>query len=412
MALYSDTGADDVRALGDEIDLSLKKIRCAGDPGALQAWAASREAGFAWALQRLRIEDRKRYVSALEWWLKNTKEEWVRQAFDSIAQEDSARAVEIAKGVPPDRKGDLTVSAFSHLGEVDGIPDEQKRVKALIRVALDPRSGWEERGRAIDLLVPPGQPMRYPTRDVDDALVELLHPKRADELLNFTLARACRGLARLERTACFDKIAVALKTADDGMVYSEVLGSLVQLAQCDPAKFNPRLQAILKLQLERTNKMAADLLMAAWSADLRALRPDLERLATSGPDDYEDERAHSCGGEERAFEGRFHLARQILSIWDEEDPASRCRLLLAFGLHQAAEFVEEPEPEWRARMETELASIGRILTTEQRKEAASFLAWYQEQHIDKEEQELCRQRRAKFIELARNALDLKQEAKP
>jgi hypothetical protein len=190
------------------------------------------------------------------------------------------------------------------------------------------------------------------------------------------------------------------------MLYDEVLGSLTQLAQCDPAQYNPRLQAILQQHMKQTNKMVTDLLMAVWSADLRGLKSDLKRIATSGPDDYEDERAHSCGGEIRAIEGRFHLARKILHLWNEEDAMTRCRLLLAFGFNDAYEYVEEPMPERLVRMRTELAKTARILTREQRKEVSVFLEWYQGEHINKENETAYRERRAKFDVLVRDALDL------
>lgn len=152
--------------------------------------------------------------------------------------------------------------------------------------------------------------------------------------------------------------------------------------------------------------MVTDLLMAVWSADLRGLKADLERIATSGPDDYEDERAHSCGGKARAIEGRFHLARKILSLWNEEDPMTRCRLLLAFGFNNAYEFVEAPVTERLARMKIELAKTAQILTREQRKEVSDFLQWYQGEHIKKENVEAYRTRRAKFDVLVRDSLKL------
>lgn len=406
MALYDDTGADDVQALRDSITLSQKKLQCAGDPQALQDWASSKEPGRQWALQYLKYKDRKRYVATLEWWMKNTNEAWARQAFDAIAAEDSERAKEIAKGIPPDKKGDLTVSAFAHLAEANDISDEQKRIKALIEVALDPKSGTEERGKAIELLVPPDQPLRYPTKDIDAALVKLLSPKLADDVVNFTLGCACRGLARRGKIEYFNKLEEVLKSSKDDVLYDDILGPLTQLAQCNPAKYNPRLKAILQPQMKQTNKRMTDLLMAVWSADLRELKPDLERIATSSPDDYEDERAHSCGGEVSAVEGRFHLARKILSLWNEEDTMTRCRLLLAFGFNDTFEFVEEPVPERLVRMKFELAKTAQILTREQLKEVSDFLQWYQVAHLSKVNDETYRKFNVRFDALVRDALKL------
>ena len=384
----------------------MKKIRCADDSQALQDWASSKEPEFQWALQRLRGKDRKRYVASLEWWMNNSKEEWVRQAFAAIATEDPDRAAEIAKGIPPGKKEALTVSAFSHLAEVDCIPDEKERVKALIQVALDPKSGWEQRGRAIKLLVPPDQPLRYPDRNIDDALVKLLSPELTDDTINFTIGNACRAIAQRGKTENFPKMVDALKKVKDSTVYSEVLGAVTQLSQCAPAKYNSHLLAVQRPQLKRTNNNVPDLLMAAWSADLRALKPDLEGIATSGPDDYEDERAHSYGGEVCDIGRRFHLARKIASPWNEEDLLTKCRLLLTLGLNDAFEFVEEPDAERLTRMKSELAKTAKALTPEQKKQIVAFLAWYQNEHISNEKEPVYRERRSKFVTLAKGLLEL------
>ena len=108
----------------------------------------------------------------------------------------------------------------------------------------------------------------------------------------------------------------------------------------------------------------------------------------------------------RAIEGRFHLARQILSLWNEEDAMTRCRLLLAFGFNHAYEFVEEPVPERLARMKIELAKTAQALTCDERKEATDFLQWYQDEHINKENEPVYRDRLVKFAALAQAVLNL------
>ncbi|MFH1707936.1 MAG: hypothetical protein ABIF71_08455 [Planctomycetota bacterium] len=403
---YNSADANDGRVLNSYITLALKQIRCADDLPALKAWACSKEPGAQWALQRLKTKDRQLYVAALEWWMKNTKENWARQAFDAIAKEDSARAVEIAKAIPPGTQGDLSVSAFAHLAAVDGIPDEAERVKALIKIALDPKSEWAERGKAIDQLVPPAQPLRYPTRDIDDALVALLDPKLGDPLINFTLGKACQGLARRGRTEYFDMIVGTLAKAKDPMTYGRMLAAVIRLAQTDPARYNPSLVNVLRPELKITNKMVTDLIMAAWSADLRELKPELECIATSGPDDYEDQRANSWGGAVRAVNECFHQARKIVALWNEEDPLVRCKLLLAFGLNDAFEFVDDVQPERLARMETELTRATQSLTPDQMGQVAGFLEWYRNEYISKEKEPIFQRRLIKFDALARRLLNL------
>lgn len=437
--LCKDADAQDLDNLRDELSISLKQIRCATDLQALQDLACSDDDGAQWALQRLKAKDKQRYVVALEWLMKHSADNGARQVFEEIAREDPQRAAKLAKEIPAATQGDLSVSAFVHLAKANEIPDQPKRLQALIAIALDPMNGWQERGAAIDALVPPGQPLRYPNREIDDALLKLLDPKLADvnqvllkmkeaeipppelpvplvsvpeppELnddLNFTLGRACRALARRGRTEYFDKLEAALTRAGYSIVYDDVLGAIAHLAQADPANGHPRLLAILKPQLKKTNRQMTPMLMAAWAADLRELKPDLETLATSSQNDCEDEKANSCGGEVSAVDGCFHLARKIVAMWNEEDPATRCRLLLAFGFNDGYGFIlgMEPRAECLARMKSELAGLAQTLTPEQKQQVAAFLKWYQDEHLAKQDAQE-REINAKFITMAKELLRL------
>ena len=402
MSILNDTGANRVSAVQKALDISLKKLRATNDPDALQKWASSKDPGCQWALQQLRGSDKKRYVASLEWWLKNTKEKWVRQVFEEMTQIDPQHAAELAKKVPPEKKGDLTVSAFAHLGEINGIPDEEKRVEALIKIVLDPKSGWQERAKAIELLVPEDNPHRYPSKKIDKAMLRLFDPKLADDVINFTLEKACSALARRGQSAYFGDMEKRLKKIEDGSVYHGVLGALTHLAQTNPSKYNPRLLGLLRPELKKTDKMMTEILWVIWAADLKELKPKLEALATSSPDDYQDKKANSHGGGITPVEGRFHLARKIVAMWNEEDPATKTKLILAFGFHDAYHFVSEPEPERLYRMKQELGRVAKTLSPEENKEVRAFLKWYESEHAPKEQG--YRERRLKFGKLARELL--------
>jgi hypothetical protein len=202
------------------------------------------------------------------------------------------------------------------------IPEEGKWIQAVIEVILDPGSGWEERRRAIELLVPRDQPVRYPTRDIDEALLRLFEPQLADEGGNLTLGKACRALARRGRSECFEKMENKVAQTEDAFVSDDVLGALTHLSQFDPGKFNPRLTALLRPRLQRADGATSGVLWSIWAADLREFKPDLEAMATSGPDDY-DVTASYFGIDAPPEERRHHLARQIVAIWNENDPATR-----------------------------------------------------------------------------------------
>ena len=366
-SILHDSGTDSAEYLRQRTALALRQLAAVNDAEQLHAWAISETEGGQWAFQRLAQIDRKRYAEALDSLMRQADGKWARQFFAELMQTDPARAAAIARDLPPDRKDALAVSAFLLLRDAENVPDEAKRVATIIQIMHEPKSGWEERGRAIDLLIPPEAPLRYPGREIDDALLKLLEPEQADEILNFTMEKACHALALRGRTDLFDRLAEQAGTRRISF------GSLISLAKADPPRFNPRLIAILKPHLSHTNTHMSEILWAIWSADLRELLPDLERLATHSADEYEDRKARSSGGPVSPVNGRFHLARKIVSLWRETDALTRARLLVALAAAEGHEFIGEPEPERLARLKAEMSRVALELPADGKQPLASFL---------------------------------------
>jgi len=371
-AILRESGADSPRRLREVVSSSLRKLATADNPEALYTWALAREPGSQWALQRLSRADPGRYVRALEAWMNQAEPRWARQYFDEIARVNPARATEIAAARPTDRADALTVSSFSILHQASQLTDEQQRVIALLAVFQNPKSGWEQRGKAIALLVPPDEPMRYPQTAIDDALLHALDPDQADDVVNFTPAEACRALALRRRTETFDRMEKFLRSSRDSYIYGRILEAAALLAQADPERLNPRLLKIVKPELAATNKQMNEILWTIWAADLRSLGPKLEQLGTSGPDDYEDERAWTSGGEVAPVKGRFHLARKIADLWNATDPVTQIRLLTAFALETSYSLTEEPEPARIHRLKASLRQATLVLTPPQRERLDAF----------------------------------------
>jgi hypothetical protein len=368
----SETGS--VEQLRRVTALALRQLAAVNNGEQLHAWAISKTDGQQWAFQRLAQIDRKRYADALDSLVRQSDDRWARQFFAELTQIDPARASAIARDLPPDKKDALAISAFLLLSEAESVPDEAKRVATIIRIMHDPKSGWEERGRAIELLVPTDAPLRYPGREVDEALLNLFEPGQSDNVINFSLERACRALALRGRTDLFDRIFAQLEAGNSPHIYHGVLGALTHLTQADPARFDPRLLAILKPHLLQTNKQMTEIFWAIWSADLRELQPDLERLATHSPDEYEDRKAHSYGGGASPVSGPFHLARKIVGLWSETDALTRARLLIGLAVTDSYTFVGEPTPERLTRMKVEMSRTGAELSAEEKGQLAAFLA--------------------------------------
>jgi hypothetical protein len=181
---------------------------------------------------------------------------------------------------------------------------------------------------------------------------------------------------------------------------------LTQLAQADPPRFNPRLLAIIRPELASTNKQMSEILWAVWSADLRDLNADLQRLGTRGPEEHEDRKANSYGGRESAVTGHFHLARQIAAVWNEPDALTRARLLVALATIHGYAFVMEPKPERLARLTEEMRSLNAALSAGDRQELAAFLQRLAAQPPQSED-ELIKITCGDVVALAREAFGLK-----
>jgi hypothetical protein len=71
--------------------------------------------------------------------------------------------------------------------------------------------------------------------------------------------------------------------------------------------------------------------MAAYALNRREWKDELERIATSRPEDYEGQQPVPGADRDKQAVYRSHDARIIAAIWNEDDSPTRAKLLLAFG---------------------------------------------------------------------------------
>jgi len=127
----------------------------------------------------------------------------------------------------------------------------------------------------------------------------------------------------------------------------------------------------------------------------------LERLATSSPDEYEDERASYTTNERKPFDGQFHIARKVAALWNEEDDVTRAKLLIAFGygenyVRKTRQFVGE------------LTDIkeSSTFTGEQIREITEFIESYEREHLPDGDEIWEVQAHIEFTNLVRSTLGL------
>ncbi len=97
---------------------------------------------------------------------------------------------------------------------------------------------------------------------------------------------------------------------------------------------------LIKQKLDGAQGDFGNDIAAAYSADLRDIaQDDLAHLATASPEEEEGTRYNYSGGKNAGMpvDGRYHLARAILAVWQEPDALTRAKLLLLLGLKNADE---------------------------------------------------------------------------
>jgi len=357
--------------LRSALQLMFRKVGTFDDPAALEQWAIKEEPGWRFALARLSALDRRAYVRALESWLGRTKGEDRRQVFAALAQADPERARALSADSAPGAEPDLAVASFSMLAKARAIPAEPERIAALVALMTNPAAEWYERTRAVDALVPAGEPLRFQAAAIDEALLSLLQPGPNDHDGGYVVGAAARALAHRGRTDAFDALLRAWRASEERSWGStsgnDVLGALVTLAQQGGAEQRQQLAEALRAHLRQTHGLLTDIILAIWALDLRELAPDLTRVATSSPDDVEGDQVNTWrSGPAEPVVDRFHLARKVLAVWNEEDAFTRARLLVAFGVNEPALATPERTRQMKKALMTVASALAKRKTERER----------------------------------------------
>lgn len=120
-----------------------------------------------------------------------------------------------------------------------------------------------------------------------------------------------------------------------------------------------------------------DEIATAYTAGLRNFaEEDLACLATTSPEEKEGTRFDCWGGESggKPVDGRYHLARAILAVWNEPDALTRAKLLLVLGLKNADERRQIPGPFGDKIMDDLLAAAASLQASD-RNRLTKFARW-------------------------------------
>ena len=140
------------------------------------------------------------------------------------------------------------------------------------------------------------------------------------------------------------------------------------------------MEGILGRYLRKSNIQIGEVIRSVWAADFKQFKDRLAEIATSGPEDYEDHAAYSSGPD-KDVDGRYHMARKVCALWNEKDPVTRCKLLIAFGLEDYYEIMKHPA--CKLRLKEELSRIASSLTRKQKGDILDFIDFCHRETPDK-----------------------------
>lgn len=153
--------------------------------------------------------------------------------------------------------------------------------------------------------------------------------------------------------------------------------SLVRMAQAGTDEQRQRLLAVLRSRLKEIRGNISKTFLYIYAMNYCELRVDLENLATGGPEDYEGEKADSSCSIASPVTERYHVARKVAAIWNEEDPLTRAKLLIAFGLGSGDDSDDVALPEVRRQLQ-ELAGV---LPPKDAQRVIDFIDWSEKNMI-------------------------------
>jgi hypothetical protein len=358
---------------------ALRQLSTRDDKVALSAWAREPSFGAGWAYRRLRKVDLAAAAGIMQEAIERDKSKsyaW-QQLAEQFLTEFPERAKAMMAGWPEMRREAL----LPHVREtVTPAPVPVPEILARVsNTSLDEG----KRISAVEQLVPRNQPKLNDSDEIDEFLIAILRqelstPRLGDTSIYNSLAvTVCRALARRDVECHWDTVAGAIPQIhkrERARFDRDMLEMLIPAVAMNPGVFRPKFATLFAEQLSSPG-WPGEILMLAWIGDLREQRDFLASVATSNPDDYG---ADSLSGshDEKDIRGpgyRFHNARQIASMWDERDDATRLQLLGAYALANFRNTSEGVRAAQEMRLRKDLAGgMARLTEAEQKQVLDQF----------------------------------------
>lgn len=377
-ALESGANADcNIRDLRESISITLRQLSYRDDAAALQTWIDARDQGWRWALWRLQQLGAPRAASILESFLKTAPDDQAAaDILEQIGKLQPQRARALAKDRLDPQHPHIYLDAFLQLDKAD----QDTRLNELLQLMIAEQTDYSARHDILEKVVPTGDPLRFPNRDVDRALRTILHSQLSDQWDDLR-GESAHALVLRNGAAAADDVMQGLEESSDFST-QEILRDAEDLYPDMDPKQRERLQQFLQNSLDQHLGAINDLASIAWVLDLRAFKPQLEALANSGPEDFEGDNC-SQWGEDDMKSIRCHQTRRVAALWNERNPLTRFKMLFSWYSAEPYDFdwLDPSVYKLRWRMlENRLMSDLDLMTPAQAKDAFAFMDWRMAAH--------------------------------
>lgn len=396
--------------LKSAVRLSLRQIEAGSDVGMLRSWVLENRDHWHWALARLSKVDPASYAAVLESQLQAGRRSDSVYLLRLLAKANDAKAVRCARSITADDQSPLAVEAFSVLANANNSVEVAKRIPSMIRILTVHDSNFEVRRTIIDAFVPLTDPLRWDDPEIDKVLLSIVTTVVPEGNWSLILDKSTPACALFLRTQAlyFSEMLAALDSS--GHEAMEVLAVIERMKPQLTASQSASLLGWIRSNFNQTRGPLDNIVLSAWSTDATELRPEVEQLATSSPDDIQGESCNSGSSELRKVSGRCHLARQIASLWNEEDPITRVRLQVSFYL-QYPYYFDRNDFSGTFRFEllkTQLSDALLLLPQSQHDNVLKFLDWCNKQHPFDEYNLVYNSGRAELFSFVRVTLEQTQ----
>ena len=314
----------------EKLSESRTKHQYAHNVGVLVQLAQKEDTAF-WALKRLRELDQSSYEKALEAAFFQGTQHYMAIRYSLKEDNNTDFAQRIASQIPADEAHETLVKSLMLFRPGQPIPDEGTRIRSALKYIESNSTRTTIDKRVLDFLVPESNPRRFPYEEIDATLLQLTQkpggefdaPIPKNDVWQCLLRRnpdrhGDQVLDYLEQTDLFD--------------HSTLMNDLVlHYHRVSRPALKARFHEIIEQNFTTTYGGLNGFLFSCWLADLREFEKQIEQLATQTPEEPESAISGRSSSERMTVTGPLHIARQIMILWQEENPYNKARQLITLS---------------------------------------------------------------------------------